>query len=182
MGNRLSRIYTRTGDDGTTGLGTGDRVPKNSERVEVFGTVDELNSLLGVVLASHAVDSDVADCLTLIQRQLFDLGGEMCLPGTNVINADAVAGLEKSLDEFNADLPSLKDFVLPGGSPVAASCHVARTVCRRAERRTWALAQNEDVNEHSLHYLNRLSDLLFVIARVLNRRAGVDEPLWGQRK
>lgn len=182
MGNRLSRIYTRTGDDGTTGLGTGERVAKDSKRVEVFGTVDELNSLLGIVLASGGLDTDVADCLTLVQRQLFDLGGEMCLPGTTVIDADAVAGLERSLDAFNADLPPLKDFVLPGGSPAAANCHVARTVCRRAERRTWALASDEDVNDFSLKYLNRLSDLLFVIARVLNQRTGVDEPLWGQRK
>lgn len=182
MGNRLTKIYTRTGDDGTTGLGQGDRIAKDSKRVEVFGTVDEVNSLIGVVLSYGDIDTDLADCLTLIQRQLFDLGGEMCMPGTVVIGADAVAGLEKQLDKFNADLPPLKDFVLPGGSPAAASCHVARTVCRRAERRIWALARDEEINENSLKYLNRLSDLLFVVARVLNRRVGFDEPLWGQRK
>lgn len=182
MGNRLSKIYTRTGDDGTTGLGTGDRIMKDSKRVEVFGTVDELNSVLGVVLSSGSLDADLVDCLTLIQRQLFDLGGEMCLPGTKVITTDAVTDLEKQLDKLNENLPPLKDFVLPGGSPVSASCHVARAVCRRAERRAWALARDEEVNEHSLMYLNRLSDLLFVIARELNRQAECEEPLWGQRK
>jgi cob(I)alamin adenosyltransferase len=182
MGNRLSKIYTRTGDDGTTGLGTGERVSKDSLRVEVFGTVDELNSAIGVILSFDSLDADLVDCLTRIQRQLFDLGGEMCLPGTVAIGADTVADLEKQLDTFNTDLPPLKDFVLPGGHPVAASCQVARAVCRRAERRTWALARDEEVNGEALKYLNRLSDLLFVIARVLNRRAGVAEPLWGQRR
>jgi len=182
MGNRLSKIYTRTGDDGTTGLGTGDRTSKDSQRVEVFGTVDELNSAIGVVLASDNFDADLSDCLTRIQRQLFDLGGELCIPGTTIITADAVAGLEKILDELNADLPPLKDFLLPGGCQEAASCHIARTICRRAERRAWSLARDEDVNEYTLKYLNRLSDLLFVIARTINRRAQCEEPLWGQRK
>lgn len=182
MGNRLSRIYTRTGDDGTTGLGTGDRISKDSRRVEVFGTVDELNSAIGVVLASDNLDADLSDSLTCIQRQLFDLGGELCIPGTTVITADAVAGLEKTLDGLNADLPPLKDFLLPGGCRQAADCHIARTICRRAERRAWSLARDEQVNEHTLKYLNRLSDLLFVISRVINRRAGCAEPLWGQRK
>ena len=181
MGNRLSKIYTRTGDDGTTGLGTGDRIAKESKRVEVFGTVDELNSAIGVVLASSDLDADLSDCLTRIQRQLFDLGGELCIPGTTVIDADAVAGLEKILDELNVDLPPLKDFLLPGGCQEAASCHSARAICRRAERRAWSLAHEEEVNEHTLKYLNRLSDLLFVIARVMNGRAGCAEPLWGQR-
>lgn len=182
MGNRLSKIYTRTGDDGTTGLGTGDRISKNSKRVEVFGTVDELNSAIGVVLASDDIDADLGNFLTRIQRQLFDLGGELCIPGTTVVTADAVANLEKFLDELNADLPPLKDFLLPGGCRQAADCHIARAICRRAERRAWSLARDEAVNEYTLKYLNRLSDLLFVIARVINRRARYEEPLWGQRK
>lgn len=182
MGNRLSKIYTRTGDDGTTGLGTGDRISKHSKRVEVFGTVDELNSAIGVVLACENLDADLNDCLTRIQRQLFDLGGELCIPGTTVINAEAVAGLETTLEDLNADLPPLKDFLLPGGCQEAASCHIARAICRRAERRAWSLASDEEVNAHTLKYLNRLSDLLFVIARILNRRAGCAEPLWGQRQ
>ena len=182
MGNRLTKIYTRTGDAGTTGLGTGDRISKQSKRVEVFGTVDELNSAIGVVLACDKLDADLNDCLTRIQRQLFDLGGELCIPGTTVINAEAVAGLETTLEELNADLPPLKDFLLPGGCQEAASCHIARAICRRAERRAWSLADDEEVNEHTLKYLNRLSDLLFVIARVLNRRSGCAEPLWGQRQ
>jgi len=182
MGNRLSKIYTRTGDDGTTGLGTGDRISKDSKRVEVFGTVDELNSAIGVVLASSGLDADLNDCLTHIQRQLFDLGGELCIPGTTVMDADAVASLEKILDQLNADLPPLKDFLLPGGCQEAAGCHIARAICRRAERRAWSLARDEEVNEYTLKYLNRLSDLLFVIARVINRRVGCAEPLWGQRR
>jgi len=182
MGNRLSKIYTRTGDDGTTGLGDGQRVPKDSQRVEAFGAVDELNSAIGQILAAEALRSDIADCLTRVQNQLFDLGGELCIPDTQAITSDSVNGLEAMLDEFNADLPPLKDFVLPGGTPEAATCHLARTICRRAERRAWQLARIEAVNEYSLKYLNRLSDLLFVVARVLNRHAGRDEPLWKHRR
>lgn len=182
MGHRLSKIYTRTGDDGSTGLGSGDRVPKDSARVDAYGAVDETNSLIGLLLASDDLPTDVEDCLTRIQHQLFDLGGELSMPGTSIITAAAVGGLENTLDEFNADLPPLRDFVLPGGVVSAATCHVARTVCRRAERRVCTLAREEDVNEHSLRYLNRLSDLLFVIARVLNREAGQAEPLWKHRQ
>lgn len=178
MGNRLTKIYTRTGDAGTTGLGTGERVPKDHLRVEAYGTVDELNSAIGVVLAIPELPGAVSDCLTPIQHRLFDLGGELCLPGHSVIDASTVTALERHLDELNADLPPLKDFILPGGTPAAAACHVARAVCRRAERRCWTLAGKEPVNEFALQYLNRLSDLLFVLARVLNRAAGRDEPIW----
>jgi len=182
MGNRLSKIYTRTGDDGTTGLGDGQRVPKDSPRVEAYGTVDELNSAIGMILASDNLMPVIADCLTRIQNQLFDLGGELCIPATKTMTSGSVKGLETTLDEFNADLPPLKDFILPGGTPEAAACHLARSICRRAERRTWQLARTETVNEYSLKYLNRLSDLLFVMARTLNRHAGHDEPLWGHRQ
>ena len=182
MGNRLSKIYTRTGDDGTTGLGTGERVPKEALRVEAYGTVDELNSLIGLILATDDLTPDIEGSLTRIQHQLFDLGGELSMPGTDVITESAVTGLETTLDEFNADLPPLKDFVLPGGVHEAAICHVARTVCRRAERCLCALAREESINPAAVKYLNRLSDLLFVIARVLNRQAGVAEPLWNHRQ
>ena len=178
MGNRLSKIYTRTGDDGTTGLGDGQRVPKDSLRVEAFGAVDELNSAIGLVLASDHLRADIAALLVRVQSQLFDLGGELCIPTSSVMTNDSVEGLEAALDGFNADLPPLKDFVLPGGTHEAAACHLARTICRRAERRTWQLSRTEAVNEYSLKFLNRLSDLLFVIARALNRHAGKDEPLW----
>lgn len=178
MGNRLTKIYTRTGDAGTTGLGTGDRVAKDHVRVEAYGTVDELNSAIGVLLATPDLPDAVTVCLTRVQHRLFDLGGELCLPGHTVIDTAAVAVLEKHLDDFNADLPALKDFILPGGTQAAAACHLARAICRRAERRCWSLAGKEPVNEFALKYLNRLSDLLFVIARVLNRVAGYPEPTW----
>ncbi len=178
MGNRLSKIYTRTGDDGTTGLGDGQRIPKDHVRVEAYGTVDELNSTLGVVLAGDGLPTEIRDCLIRVQHRLFDLGGELCLPGHTAIDDGQVAALEQTLDAFNRDLPPLKDFILPGGSLAAASCHVARAVCRRAERRCWTLSQTEAVNAHSLKYLNRLSDLLFVIARYLNRMENRPEPLW----
>lgn len=177
MGHRLSKIYTRTGDDGTTGLGDGSRTDKNSLRVEAIGAVDELNSLIGVVLA-EPVPEPVNDSLTRVQNELFDLGGELCLPGQTLLAADRVARLEETLDAFNADLPPLKDFVLPRGDRAATTCHVARSVCRRAERRLVTLARAENVNEVGLRYLNRLSDLLFVIARVLARRGGSDEVMW----
>ena len=180
MGNRLSKIYTRTGDDGTTGLGTGERVDKDSKRVEAYGTVDELNSLIGLILAEAKPYPEVESRLTRIQHELFDMGGELCIPGTIVIGADAVEALENTLDEFNADLPPLKDFILPGGTKGAATCHIARSVCRRAERRVLSLAKEESVNDISVKYLNRLSDLLFVLARKINRDAGQPEPLWNQ--
>lgn len=177
MGNRLSKIYTRTGDKGTTGLGDGSRVDKDSLRVEAYGTVDELNSAVGLVLTAD-LPADVQACLTRTQHELFDLGGELCMPGYTMISDPFVSGLERDLDTFNEDLPALKDFILPGGSEAAARCHLARTIARRAERRVISLAQIEDVNEATIRYLNRLSDLLFVIARVLARRDGGSEVLW----
>jgi cob(I)alamin adenosyltransferase len=182
MGNRLTKIYTRTGDDGSTGLGSGERVPKESLRVEAYGTVDELNSALGALLATPGVPAEVVQALAGIQHQLFDLGGELSVPGRDVLDDAAVSALEQLLDGFNENLPPLKDFILPGGNAPAAACHVARAICRRAERRTWALARAEQVNPASLRYLNRLSDLLFVIARVLARRDGGSEVLWQPRR
>jgi len=177
MGNRLSKIYTRTGDKGTTGLGDGSRVDKDSLRVEAFGTVDELNSAVGMVLATELPEA-IRTCLTRTQHELFDLGGELCMPGYTLVPDSYVDGLEASLDVFNEDLPPLKDFILPGGSEAAARCHLARTIARRAERRVITLAQKEEVNPASIRYLNRLSDLLFVIARVLARHDGGSEVLW----
>jgi len=178
MGNRLSKIYTRTGDDGTTGLGDGTRVPKESLRVEAYGTVDEANSAIGVVLAAAGLPAPVADCLTEIQHDLFDLGGELCIPGSRMITPKHVERVEAALDAFNESLPPLKEFILPGGGPAAAGCHIARTVCRRAERRCWSLARIEAVSPDLLKYLNRLSDLLFVLARVLARHESGSEVLW----
>lgn len=177
MGNRLSKIYTRTGDKGTTGLGDGTRVEKTSARVEAFGTVDELNSAVGLVLAAK-LPQEVRTCLTRTQHELFDLGGELCMPGYMLVPGSYVDGLEQALDGFNKDLPPLKDFILPGGSEAAARCHLARTIARRAERRVLSLSQLETVNEASIRYLNRLSDLLFVISRVLARHDGGAEVLW----
>jgi cob(I)alamin adenosyltransferase len=178
MGNRLSRIYTRTGDDGSTGLGDGRRVPKDSARVEAYGTVDELNSVIGVLLAVPKLPKKVAACLTEVQHELFDLGGELCIPGHTLIRAEHVAQLESALDEFNEKLPPLKEFILPGGGPAAAACHLARTVARRAERRACTLARTDSVSPEVLKYLNRLSDLLFVLARVLARHERGTEVLW----
>jgi cob(I)alamin adenosyltransferase len=182
MGHRLSRIYTRTGDDGSTGLGDGMRVPKEHLRVEAYGTVDEANSAVGIVLAVPGLPAAVQECLTEVQHDLFDLGGELCMPGLRVIVAADVERLEAALDRFNADLPPLKDFILPGGGPAAAACHLARTVARRAERRVWALARVEQVAAEVPQYLNRLSDLLFVLARVLARHEHGAEVLWRHRQ
>jgi cob(I)alamin adenosyltransferase len=178
MGNRLSRIYTRTGDDGTTGLGDGTRVPKDSLRVEAYGTVDELNSAIGVLLATPEIPPAVEACLTEVQHELFDLGGELCIPGHQAITAAQVTRLERSLDEFNDSLPPLKEFILPGGGPAAAACHLARAIARRTERRVWTLAKAEKVSAEVTSYLNRLSDLLFVLARVLARHERGVEVLW----
>jgi cob(I)alamin adenosyltransferase len=182
MGNRLSRIYTRTGDDGTTGLGDGSRVAKDSPRVEAYGTVDELNSAIGMLLAVPGVPPAVVACLTEIQHELFDMGGELCIPGHRVITTEHVARLEKSLDDFNDALPPLKEFILPGGGPAAAACHLARTVARRAERRVLTLAKAESVDPEVMKYLNRLSDLLFVLARVLARHERGAEILWRHQR
>ena len=178
MANRLTKIYTRTGDDGTTGLGDGSRVPKDCLRVEAFGTVDETNSHVGVVLAVASVPEAVRACLTQVQHDLFGLGGELSIPGTRAMTTTHIERLEQALDVFNETLPSLKEFVLPGGGPAAAACHVARTVCRRAERHCWTLSRSEVVEPDALRYLNRLSDLLFVIARVLARHENGSEVLW----
>jgi len=178
MGNRLSRIYTRTGDDGTTGLGDGQRVRKDHARVEAYGTVDEANSAIGVISSVPGLPEAVARCLTEIQHDLFDLGGELCIPGTQLIKQQQIDRLEQVLDGFNDPLPALKDFILPGGRAAAAHCHLARTIVRRAERRVWTLAEAEPVNTEVPMYLNRLSDLLFVLARVLARHESGSEVLW----
>lgn len=179
VGNRLSKIYTRTGDDGSTGLGDGSRVAKDSPRVAAYGTVDELNSTIGMVLASDGVDDAVREALTQVQHELFDLGGELCIPGMTMIEDVDIERLEQVLDGFNEPLPPLKDFILPGGGMAASCCHLARTVCRRAEREVIALRRAEpDVRPQTQRYLNRLSDLLFVLCRVLARAGGHGEVLW----
>ena len=178
MGNRLSKIYTRTGDDGTTGLGDGTRVAKDGERVEAYGTVDELNSSIGVLLAVPGLPANVTTCLVEIQHELFDMGGELCIPGHHVITAEHILRLESALDGFNDPLPPLKEFILPGGGPAAAACHLSRTVARRAERRVLTLSRVESVSPEVVKYLNRLSDLLFVLARVLARHESGTEVLW----
>ncbi len=180
MGKRLSKIYTRTGDDGTTGLGDGTRVAKDSLRVDAYGTVDEANSVIGVVLACTTVPENIAALLTELQHDLFELGGELCIPGHSAITDEFVARLESKLDDLNKDLPSLKEFILPGGGEAAAACHLARTVVRRAERGVTTLAAKETVRPEVLRYLNRLSDLLFVIARVLARAENGQEVLWNR--
>jgi cob(I)alamin adenosyltransferase len=178
MGHRLSKIYTRTGDDGTTGLGDGSRTAKEAPRVEAYGTVDEANSTIGLVLAVPGLPTAVASCLTDVQHDLFDVGAELCIPGHRVVSDAYIERLEQTLDGFNDLLPPLKEFILPGGGPAAAACHLARTVVRRAERRVWELARHETVAGEVMRYLNRLSDLLFVIARVLARHERGGEVLW----
>lgn len=182
MGNRLSKIYTRTGDDGSTGLGDGSRVAKDSVRVAAYGAVDEANSCIGVVLAQANIPAGITESLTRVQHQMFDLGGELCIPGMALIQDKDIDALERDLDLLNEPLPALKDFILPGGSPGAAHCHVARTVVRRAERDVIALSRAEAVRPEAVRYLNRLSDLLFVIARVLARDSGSGEVLWDRNK
>jgi cob(I)alamin adenosyltransferase len=177
MGHRLSKIYTRTGDDGTTGLGDGSRVKKTHPRVEAMGAVDELNSVIGILL-THEVPEDIRAPLTDIQHELFDLGGELSIPGRTAITEAQVGRLEATLDQLNAGLAPLKEFILPGGTQAAAMCHLARAVCRRAERRVHQLAENESISAVAAKYLNRLSDLLFVIGRVLNARHGRNDILW----
>ena len=181
MGNRLSKIYTRTGDDGSTGLGDGTRVDKDTARVNAYGTVDEANSSIGVVLAAQVPD-DIRKLLTTVQHQLFDLGGELCIPGHAAINAEDVDALERQLDQYNEALPPLKDFILPAGGEAAARCHLARTIVRRAERETVTLARHDAVRPEAIRYLNRLSDLLFVLARVLARADGQGEVLWNHER
>jgi cob(I)alamin adenosyltransferase len=177
MGHRLSKIYTRTGDTGQTGLGDGSRVAKDSLRIEAIGAVDELNSCLGLLLC-EPLASDVSELLTGIQHILFELGGELSIPGHDRVQAAHVTRLERELDRHNATLASLKEFILPGGSRAGALCHLARAICRRAERRVIALASKERVSAYCIQYLNRLSDLLFVLSRTLNHRQGHGDVLW----
>jgi len=181
MGHRLTKIYTRTGDKGATGLGDGSRVPKTSLRIEAIGAADELNSTLGVLL-TEPLGADFSELLTQVQHELFELGSELSIPGHVRMHAAQIKRLEQLLDHYNADLPPLKDFILPGGSRAAALCHLARTVCRRAERRVVGLASEEQLSPYCVQYLNRLSDLLFVLARVLNRRAGRADVLWQKNR
>ncbi|HLA33845.1 MAG TPA: cob(I)yrinic acid a,c-diamide adenosyltransferase [Rhodocyclaceae bacterium] len=181
MGHRLSKIYTRTGDDGSTGLGDGSRTRKDSTRITALGEVDELNSLLGLILCEELPD-DVRELLIGVQHDLFDLGGEMCIPGATLLKASQPQRLEQAIDRYNADLAPLKEFILPGGCRAAALTHLARSVCRRAERVVVALAENEAVSTVSRLYLNRLSDLLFVMGRWLNKAQGGSDVLWQKGK
>lgn len=181
MANRLSKITTRTGDDGTTGLGDGTRTFKDTARIEAIGDVDELNSQLGVLLAED-LPGDVSTLLNEVQHGLFDLGGELSIPGYTSVTEHHLAALDDAIAHHNASLPPLKEFILPAGSRAAALCHVARSVCRRAERRVVTLARSEPVSPLAVQYLNRLSDLLFIMSRVLNRHAGVAEVYWRHQR
>jgi cob(I)alamin adenosyltransferase len=177
MGNRLSKIATRTGDNGTTGLGDGSRTDKDSLRVHAMGDVDELNSQIGVLLCEE-LPTAMREQLVSIQHDLFDMGGELCIPGYTMITDVQVQRLDALLEKYNEDLPALKDFILPGGSRAASMAHVCRTVCRRAERSIVSLGKTEKINDHPRQYMNRLSDLLFVLSRVLNRYAGGSDVQW----
>lgn len=177
MGNRLSKIATRTGDKGTTGLGDGSRIAKDALRVHAMGDVDELNSQIGVLLCEDMPEQMKHELLS-IQHDLFDMGGELCIPGYTMITEAQVERLDTLLEKYNADLPPLKDFILPGGSRAAAIANVCRTVCRRAERAIVSVGNAETINDAPRQYMNRLSDLLFVLSRVLNRYAGGSDVLW----
>jgi len=177
MGNRLTKIYTRTGDKGETGLGDGSRVSKTSLRIKCLGLIDELNASLGIIL-SQKLDDDITQALTHIQHTLFDVGGEICVPGRIVIDNSYVEMLENTLDKYNENLSPLKEFILPGGCQAAAFCHQARTICRRAESELIGLAETTEINPISLSYLNRLSDLLFVTARYINHLENHPDVLW----
>lgn len=176
---RLTRIYTRSGDRGQTGLADGSRIGKTSARIEALGDLDELNAGIGLVLA-HCPAGAIAELLAEQQHRLFDLGGELAQPGSGLFTAGEVAAVEQHIDRLNTGLPPLQEFLLPGGSSAAAHAHLARAICRRAERSLWRLAETEAVNSYSLEYLNRLSDLLFVVARVLAREASAEEPTWNR--
>ncbi len=177
MGHRLSKIYTRTGDAGTTGLADGTRVAKDSPRIAALGDLDELNSLVGLLL-TESLPEDIRRLLTGIQHDLFDLGGEMAIPGSTLLDGKSVDELEQAIDRYNAELGPLKEFILPGGTQAAALAHLARAVCRRAERQLVAVAAQEAVSEAGRKYVNRLSDLLFVLGRTLNRISGRGDVLW----
>lgn len=185
MANRLSSIVTRTGDDGTTGLGDGTRVRKDALRVIAMGDVDELNSCIGLLL-SETLPTEIQELLLGVQHDLFDLGGQLCIPGHTMLTDAHVARLDQALAKFNADLPRLAEFILPGGARPACLAHMCRTIARRAERSVVALEANEsgksEEKKHPRQYLNRLSDLMFVLARVLNRAAGQKDVLWQQNK
>jgi len=181
MGHRLTKIYTRTGDAGTTGLGDGSRTGKDGPRIAALGDIDETNSTVGLLLCEE-LSPDVRELLTGVQHDLFDLGGELSIPGAKLLAAGGPAHLEAAIDRYNAQLAPLKEFILPGGGRAAALAHLARTVCRRAERAVVALAQSENVSATARQYLNRLSDLLFVLARHLNRESGRGDVLWQRDK
>jgi cob(I)alamin adenosyltransferase len=181
MGHRLSKITTRTGDKGETGLGDGSRVPKDHARITALGEIDELNSALGVLLA-EALPEAIRAALTEVQHDLLDLGGELSIPGHSLVKAERVAALDAWLELWNKELPALKEFILPGGSRAAAAAHLARTICRRAERAVVALGRQEKVTETARQYVNRLSDLLFVAGRALNRAAGVGDVQWRHQR
>jgi cob(I)alamin adenosyltransferase len=182
MGNRLSKIVTRTGDDGTTGLGDGSRVAKDSARIEAIGTVDELNSALGLLRAGSGLPTSIERAVLGIQHDLFDLGGELAVPGYSVLTDVHLAALESQIEFHNAELPPLKEFILPGGSEAAARCHLARAIARRAERCCWSLTAADSAPSLAPVYLNRLSDLLFVLARRLARHEGGTETLWDRSR
>ena len=177
MGHRLSKITTRTGDDGSTGLGDGSRVSKDSERIEALGAVDELNNSIGMLL-TESMPEDVRELLLVIQHSLFDLGGELSIPGFELLSSSDVSLLEARLEKYNESLSPLKDFILPGGTKSAALCHVARGICRRAERRVVSLSKRSETSALAQQYLNRLSDLLFVLARYLNHSAQSKDVIW----
>jgi cob(I)alamin adenosyltransferase len=181
MGHRLSKITTRTGDAGETGLGDGSRVPKDHPRVAALGDIDELNSALGLVLAEE-LPKEVRAVLSEVQQDLFDVGGELSIPGHAMLGPNQVSNLEKAVEGWNKGLPPLKEFILPGGSRAGAAAHLARTICRRAERSVVALGRKDKVSEHVRQYLNRLSDLLFVAGRVLNRAAAVGDVQWRHQR
>ena len=182
MSNRLTKLYTKTGDDGTTGLGDGSRTTKDSSRIEAVGTVDELNSWIGLLIAELQSDEPLIEPLTDIQHRLFDLGGELAVPGFQLIKAEMVSELEILCDQLNEALPPLKEFILPGGSKSAGLCHMARAVARRAERIIVTLSKEEAVGDDLKQYINRLSDVLFVMARQLARRDGGEEVFWKSKR
>ncbi len=177
MGNRLTKIYTRTGDSGETGLGDGTRIAKTAPRVEAMGHADELNSVLGILIVEPLPES-ISECLVNVQHTLFDIGGELSIPGHTLVRSDRVIYLENTLDQLNKNLSPLKDFILPGGAKSAAVCHLARSICRRLERSLFSVDDQQSVSTVTQQYVNRLSDLLFVIARTLNQEAGEPDVLW----
>ena len=177
MAKRLTKITTRTGDDGTTGLAGGERVGKDTARIDAIGSIDELNSTIGLLRAAE-LDPSIDTLLEVVQHRLFDAGGELAMPGVNLLTDAHVLAIEQAVEKHNDALPPLTDFILPGGTEAAARCHLARAVCRRAERDVLRLARDENINGVSRRYLNRLSDLLFVLARVLARSGGAEEVIW----